>query len=370
MVSVEPIFIAYGALILMAVIPIYFGCRQAVRSAAAEDAEQLSKEDAYLFPVFGSIALLGVYLVFRYLPREYVDYFLNAHFIPIGVGAVGKVLDGVFEALLPTGLARLGAHELTLMRSHDRKLKLKLSLTWPCILAHALAAVTMALYFVSGKHWIVSNVLAMSVAGTAITAIHLDSFLTGAILLAGLFVYDVFWVFGTDVMVSVAKNFNLPIKVLFPRNIYELMSAPPKAASPESWSFGGLKELLSLGFASFAKTASSSDPAALPAPKFTMLGLGDIVVPGLFIALCLRFDLHRSHYFPIYFVSCLVAYLMGLLVTVTVMHTFQAAQPALLYLSPACICMPLAVAACRHELAALVKFTTDPPAPSSDKKTN
>lgn len=36
-------------------------------------------------------------------------------------------------------------------------------------------------------------------------------------LLAGLFLYDVFWVFFTPVMVSVAKNFEAPIKLLFPR---------------------------------------------------------------------------------------------------------------------------------------------------------
>ena len=33
--------------------------------------------------------------------------------------------------------------------------------------------------------------------------------MNGAILLAGLFVYDVFWVFGTDVMVTVAKSFQV-----------------------------------------------------------------------------------------------------------------------------------------------------------------
>jgi minor histocompatibility antigen H13 len=39
----------------------------------------------------------------------------------------------------------------------------------------------------------------------------------GAILLTGLFFYDIFWVFGTPVMVAVAKNIDAPIKLLFPR---------------------------------------------------------------------------------------------------------------------------------------------------------
>jgi minor histocompatibility antigen H13 len=42
-------------------------------------------------------------------------------------------------------------------------------------------------------------------------------FQVGAIMLVGLFVYDIFWVFCTPVMVAVAKSFDAPIKLLFPR---------------------------------------------------------------------------------------------------------------------------------------------------------
>lgn len=39
----------------------------------------------------------------------------------------------------------------------------------------------------------------------AIAIVSVGSFTIAAILLSGLFVYDVFWVFGTEVMVTVAK---------------------------------------------------------------------------------------------------------------------------------------------------------------------
>lgn len=42
--------------------------------------------------------------------------------------------------------------------------------------------------------------------------ISLDSIKVGCLLLVGLFVYDIFWVFGTDVMVTVAKGLEAPIK--------------------------------------------------------------------------------------------------------------------------------------------------------------
>lgn len=101
--------------------------------------------------------------------------------------------------------------------------------------------------------------------------------------------------------------------------------------------------------------------------EFSMLGLGDIVVPGLFIALALRYDLYRHHLenptlsyrkhmyaFPKpYFWATFSAYIGGLVVTMTVMHIFKAAQPALLYLSPSCAFAALLTAIVRGELPAL-----------------
>jgi hypothetical protein len=101
--------------------------------------------------------------------------------------------------------------------------------------------------------------------------------------------------------------------------------------------------------------------------EFSMLGLGDIVVPGLFIALALRYDLYRFHLqnptlnykrhmyrFPKpYFYSTFSAYIAGLVLTMSVMHVFKAAQPALLYLSPSCAAAALIVAVVRGELPAL-----------------
>jgi minor histocompatibility antigen H13 len=114
-----------------------------------------------------------------------------------------------------------------------------------------------------------------------IEMLSLGSFKIGAILLAGLFVYDIFWVFFTPVMVSVAKSFDAPIKLIFP-----------------------------------------TGDAARP---FSMLGLGDIVIPGIFVALALRFDLSRGHK-KTYFYSAFAGYCAGLLVTILIMNWFQTAQ--------------------------------------------
>jgi minor histocompatibility antigen H13 len=96
----------------------------------------------------------------------------------------------------------------------------------------------------------------------------------------------------------------------------------------------------------------------------SLLGLGDIVIPGFFLALLLRFDAHNANvaYFPTnvhasfpkpYFHSALLGYVLGLGTTLYVMIVFEAAQPALLYLVPACLGSSLLCATVRGEMKEL-----------------
>jgi len=66
------------------------------------------------------------------------------------------------------------------------------------------------------QKFIVSNILAWSLGMASLGAISLGSFQTGAILLGGLFFYDAFWVFGSDVMMTVATKVEAPVKFIFP----------------------------------------------------------------------------------------------------------------------------------------------------------
>ena len=104
------------------------------------------------------------------------------------------------------------------------------------------------------------------------------------------------------------------------------------------------------------KVATSLDvPIKLLWPKgaagSTMLGLGDVVVPGTFVALGLRYDMARGTG-KRYFWALLGAYVGGLCTTMGVMHVYGHAQPALLYLSPACMAAYAATGLAYGELAA------------------
>jgi minor histocompatibility antigen H13 len=100
--------------------------------------------------------------------------------------------------------------------------------------------------------------------------------------------------------------------------------------------------------------------------EFSLLGLGDIVIPGLFVAMLLRYDATEgrvdprgclSRAFPRpYFWGNVLAYAAGLGVTVGIMYFFDHGQPALLYLVPACLGTSLLMGVSRGDTATLFAY--------------
>jgi len=336
------LLIAYVALGIMALVPIYYGSFASVKwpkkktskrspdtDSSSEDEssfESLSTEDAYMFPVFGSIVLFSLYLVFKLLDKEYVNYLVTGYFAFLGVIALTNV--GVHIIKNGSGL-KLDAYKFVLTKKSKEIYKGTFTVIH---LVTLFISLILTAYYVATKNWIASNIFGLAFAFNAIQMLSIDSFKTGMILLSGLFFYDIFWVFGTEVMVTVAKSFDAPIKVVWPKQWFGL--------SPDE------------------------------TMQFTMLGLGDIVIPGIYVALCLRFD-HNLYLkknpnakkysaFPTpYFNTCFTAYIMGLVTTIVIMHTFKAAQPALLYLSPACILSVLVTGIVKNQLKEVFNYTAE-----------
>jgi len=308
----------YLHLLIMAPLLVFTGCQRAVKADKAQ-VETVSKKDAMQFPIVGSAVLFGLYIVIKLVKKEYLDMLIAAYFAVLGSFSLYScVAPPLTDAL---GLGDLKRFERSFhykfWKSKDAADAdpLQISFSWFDVLIFLAAATGSVSYAVTKKWWL-NNLLGCSFSVQGIEMLALGSYAIGCILLSGLFLYDIFWVFGTDVMVSVAKGLNAPVKILFPKAL-------------------GVK----------------------PVPC-SMLGLGDIVIPGIFVALLLNYDTAKGLASQPYFWSNLVAYELGLVATVGVMHFFDAAQPALLYLVPACIGASLATAAVRGELASLLNFST------------
>ncbi|KAG7224349.1 hypothetical protein INR49_004656 [Caranx melampygus] len=274
--------LAYGSLVFMALLPIFFGALRSVSCSKSKNAtdmpETITSRDAARFPIIASCTLFGLPLMSRIFPASFPNK--------------------QYQLLFTQGSGE--SKEEIVNYEFDTK-------NLVCLLISSVVGV----WYLLKKHWIANNLFGLAFALNGVELLHLNNVSTGCILLGGLFVYDVFWVFGTNVMVTVAKSFEAPIKLVFPQDLLE---------------------------------------KGLEASNFAMLGLGDIVIPGIFIALLLRFDVSLKKNSRTYFYSSFLAYIFGLGLTIFVMHTFKHAQPALLYLVPACVGFPVIVALIKGEL--------------------
>ncbi|XP_048535159.1 signal peptide peptidase 1-like [Triticum urartu] len=271
--------------ILTACLTVYVGCYRSVK--ATPPSETMSKEHAMRYPLVGSAMLLSLFLLFKFLSKDLVNAVLTAYFFILGIAALCATLLPSVKRFLPEGW-----NDNAIIWRAPYFHSLSVEFTKSQVVA-SIPGFFFCVWYVMKKHWLANNVLGVAFCIQGIEMLSLGSFKTGGILLAGLFFYDIFWVFFTPVMVSVAKSFDAPIKLLFP-------------------------------------TADTARP-------FSMLGLGDIVIPGIFVVLALRFDISRGIKSRGYFNSAFLGYTAGLTVTIVVMNWFRAAQPALLYIVPGVI---------------------------------
>ena len=244
-------------------------------------------------------------------------------------------------------------------------------------------AIAALLYFnLIDKPWWLTNLLGFSFAYSTLQILSPTTSWTGTLILSALFVYDIYFVFFTPVMVTVATQLDIPAKLLFPR---------------------------------------PARPSEDPERALFMLGLGDIILPGMMIGFALRFDLYlfylrkqtqrtiknpvstengtkdqsskkagnsevvkttwhtatggwgerfwthqndllRSNRFKgivfpkTYFRASLIGYFLAMICTLAVMNIYGHAQPALLYLVPGVLGSLWGTALIKGDIKALWAF--------------
>merc|ERR1712176_550913 len=326
-IPLQHILIAYAALLIMALIPIWFGSKRALAARIKrvkdkeegktgddlDDIEVISSKDAAKFPIMASITLFSIYMCYKFFADK-MYYLVTGYFFLLGVAAVTSILEPMIAPKLKflfPGLCEDAEYKIVF--TENKKSQLDLDFNRRSLVVLAFAAVV-ASFYLYNKHWLANNIIGLCFAIQGVQLLSLPNYKTGCMLLGGLFFYDVFWVFGTDVMVTVAKKFDAPIKLVFPQDIFDLSS------------------------------------------RSSMLGLGDIVIPGILIALMLRLDDNLKPGSRKYFHITFFAYVAGLVATIYVMHVWKHAQPALLYLVPACLGAPFVVALLSGEVSALFAY--------------
>ena len=457
---IKPLLPTYGHLIISAIFPIYIAAYASLSrpSSAAkqpknskndgdlsEDEEEedgtgpwqkmegLAPSDALMFPLMAGLTLGSLYLVIKWLEDlAILNKILNFYFSQMGLFCTMSFLkDGLFISRafvfprryryhseiwkvdeserrfvvvdpkssdpsntrvryspLPASLGAMPlpnwivkslwfcrelVYQRVALRARVYRLfSIKALFGLPDIMAGVLALFAVVCFTFMVKPWWLTNFFGFSFCYGVLQVLSPSTFWTGSLILGSLFFYDIYFVFFTPLMVTVATKLDVPIKLLFPR--------PP---SP------------------------GEDPNASP---LAMLGLGDIVIPGMMVGLALRYDLflyyrrkairtaqatgrkedeikpfyqsatggwderlwappappqdleveppyHDARSFPkTYFYSSLIGYAIGMIATLLVMQYSKHAQPALLYLVPGVLISLWGAAFARGELSSMWSF--------------
>lgn len=248
----------------LAAMTIYIGAHRGLNS---RQRQQISIKEGLLAPVAASVSLFSLYLVLKFLPDLNLQTLLNAYFWLLGsislVGAFGPTLRTLGKGLKQP-VWQFEVPEWAQAEDEQGKVVTKSDIVPTDVLSVA-AALTIATLDATANHgnFTLNNMIACLIAADILQLVGLKSFRVAGVLLFGLLAYDVFWVFGSpsvvgeNVMLQVATSDVVtgPIRLLFPRI-----------------------------------PGSIGEASTFP---FSLLGLGDIAIPGLLACLALRYDASR-----------------------------------------------------------------------------
>ena len=241
------------------------GALKSEHSRKEQLVDRISKTSAMEMPLYASAALITLFFCMKSVSKQLINALLSVYFTTIGVFSVNSFV------LFLTGRN-------------------------PAIIT-GLLALSLSLFHFFIPHWVTNNLLGISFCVASIGETHVVETQTGLILLGGLFLYDILWVFGSNVMLEVALNIEGPVKLIIPKAI-------------------------------------ESSGA-----NYNLLGLGDVIIPGAYIALMHRIDQDSgrkgisTHFFRV----SLIGYIFGLFFTFLAVITLKSGQPALLYIVPVVI---------------------------------
>ncbi|KAK1289550.1 Signal peptide peptidase-like 4 [Acorus calamus] len=165
-------------------------------------------------------------------------------------------------------------------------------------------AVIWAVYRRISLAWIGQDILGIALIVTVLQIVRVTNLKVGTVLLGCAFMYDIFWVFIS--------------KLWFHESVMIVVARGDKSGED------GVPMLL--------KIPRMFDPWG----GYSIIGFGDILLPGLLIAFSLRYDWAANRNFRTgYFLWSMIAYGFGLLITYVALNLMDGrGQPALLYIVP------------------------------------
>ena len=277
---------SYWSLIIlmtMATLIVYYATKQSPIITDSPESQEIQPVHAVFFVLFGSLFLMILYFFLPYLITV-----LTILVILTSLSSLTIFFLALFEKHGPPNLNHYLGHlpYYGLVKMNE--------------LISFFISLCICISYVYTKNWILNNMIGISLVFLLIRSVRMPNYFVALLMLGFAFFYDIFWVFfsthlfGKSVMAYVATNLNLPMKIICPI----LSNSPLQSCS--------------------------------------LLGLGDMALPGFFISYCYYYD--RVKNISIYHITSMIGYCIALGLCLICLIFFHSAQPALLYISP-CVLM-------------------------------
>jgi len=273
---------------------------------------------AVVFFVSSSITILLMYFFY-----DYLVYVLIGIFAYSSTMALFDLSYSAFQFSPCFVRYRINLNYFSCCHARPPILGLLLFLGCACL------SVTWIVYRKAHFAWILQDILGAAFCLFLIKTIKLPSFKVSVLLLGLFFVYDIFYVFITPLLTK--TNESVMVQV----------ATGGSGTSREELPL--LFKLPKISLLQFYKCVH------LP---YSLLGYGDIILPGLHVGLCACLDARISHTvrFHYYYIAAVFGYSIGMILTFVALYFMESGQPALLYLVPCSLMSTVFVALWRKEL--------------------
>eukprot|EP00850_Spirogloea_muscicola_P009409 SM000052S17801 [mRNA] locus=s52:650058:653604:- [translate_table: standard] len=283
--------------------------------AADDDAVHQVLEINMATAVAFALASSALLLLLFFFMSKWSFLLLLLFFCFAGIEASHACLSSLLASIFPHGAERRVALPLLGSTSIVSLVSLPICCTF---------TITWALLRNRFFAWVGQDALGICLILTVLQAVRLPNIKVSTVLLSLAFVYDIFWVFispyffdGESVMIVVATGGDGGNEVM------PMLLKVPRLHDP----WGG----------------------------YSILGFGDVVLPGLLVAFTLRYDYEQRHsLLRGYFLPTMSGYAGGLIATYAALIIMKGSgQPALLYLVPCTLGLVVLLGLCRGELRQL-----------------
>ncbi|KAL4221883.1 Signal peptide peptidase-like 2B [Mactra antiquata] len=291
-------------------------------SSNDDDDDDDDSVDVSIVVIIVFFVLVCAFLILLYFFFDYLVYVVIALFCIAGAMGLYYCLIPIWHKICPF-YNRLPKNKVPLFKS--RPFYRDLALLAVCL--------GVAIFWGIQRHapyaWVIQDILGYAFCINVMKTVGVPNMKVCTVLLTLLFLYDIFFVFisplftksGDSIMVKVATGGDsqtheqLPMVFMVPRLTNDVISLCP-----------------------------------LP---FSILGFGDIVIPGLLVSHNHAFDLRVHSKFRIYYVLTCIGYAVGLIITFVALGLMKTGQPALLYLVPCTLFTTYIIGCIRGEVRLL-----------------